>query len=153
MATETETFAGIAEERAYPPPDQFRQQANVNDPRVYEEANADFEAFWARHAEELHWFRPWDTVLEWDLPWARWFSGGKINASYNCLDRHLEERGQKTAIAWEGEFGEQVRYTYQELHREVCTFANVLKGLGLTTGDRVAIYLGMVPELPIAMLA
>jgi acetyl-CoA synthetase len=101
----------------------------------------------------LHWFQKWDRVLDWDLPWAKWFVNGKINASYNCLDRHLQERGQKPAIVWEGEFGEQRAFTYQELHREVCKFANVLKGLGLKTGDRVAIYMGMVPELPIAMLA
>jgi acetyl-CoA synthetase len=92
-------------------------------------------------------------VLEWNCPWAKWFVGGKINASYNCLDRHLQTRGQKMAIMWEGEFGEQRSLTYEELHHEVCKFANVLKGLGLKTGDRVAIYMGMVPELPIAMLA
>jgi acetyl-CoA synthetase len=136
-----------------PPPAEFVEQANISDPKVYEEADADFEGFWAKHAEKLHCFKKWGRVLEWDLPWARWFTGGKINVSYNCQDRHLERRGTKTATAWEGEFGEEARYTYEELHREVSRFANVLKGLGLETGDRVAIYMGMVPELPIAMLA
>jgi acetyl-CoA synthetase len=143
----------LTENRQYPPTPEFSRTANVADPTIYQEADADPEAFWAKCAEELHWFKHWDTVLEWNVPWAKWFSGGKINASYNCLDRHLETRGQKTAIIWEGEFGEERRFTYEELHREVCKFANVLKGLGLQTGDRVAIYMGMVPELPIAMLA
>ncbi|HEX6506932.1 MAG TPA: AMP-binding protein, partial [Chloroflexota bacterium] len=155
MATEAKISFDVllTEDRQYPPPPEFTRQANVNDPKIYDEANADPEGFWARCAEELTWFKKWDTVLEWNLPWAKWFSGGKINASYNCLDRHLEKQAQKTAIMWEGEFGEERRYTYEELHREVCKFANVLKGLGLKTGDRVAIYMGMVPELPIAMLA
>jgi acetyl-CoA synthetase len=143
----------LAEDRVYPPPPSFAEQANVNDPKIYAEANEDFEAFWAKHAESLDWLQKWDTVLEWDVPWAKWFSGGKINASYNCLDRHLQDKGSKRAIVWEGEFGEQKTYTYTELHQEVCKFANALKGLGLKTGDRVAIYMGMVPELPIAMLA
>ncbi|PZS04665.1 MAG: acetyl-coenzyme A synthetase, partial [Chloroflexi bacterium] len=155
MATETDssTRVQITEDRQHPPSKEFTQQANVRDPKVYEEANADFEGFWAKHAGELDWFQKWDTVLEWDVPWAKWFVGGKINASYNCLDRNLQERGQKNAIIWEAEDGGQRSYTYQQLHQEVCKFANVLKGLGLTTGDRVAIYMGMVPELPIAMLA
>jgi len=155
MATETNLSFDVllTEERQHPPAEAFARQANVNDPKIYAEADADYEAFWAKHAEDLHWFKKWDTVLEWDLPWAKWFSGGTINASYNCLDRHLESRGQKAAIVWEGEYGEEASYTYEELHREVCKFANVLKGMGLQTGDRVAIYMGMVPELPIAMLA
>jgi acetyl-CoA synthetase len=155
MAVENKTAFDVllTEDRMYPPREDFVRQANISDPKVYEEANADFEAFWAKHAEELSWFKTWDAVLEWDLPWAKWFVGGKINASYNCLDRHLAERGSKTAILWEGEPGDERAFTYEELHREVCTFANVLKGLGLKTGDRVAIYMGMVPELPIAMLA
>ncbi len=155
MVTESNTSstATLAEERRYPPPEQFVQGANVNDPKIYDQANANYEAFWEQHAEELHWFQKWDKVLDWDLPWAKWFVNGKINASYNCLDRHLQERGTKQAIIWEGEFGETKTYTYQELHREVSKFANVLKGLGLNTGDRVALYMGMVPELAIAMLA
>lgn len=155
MATETEQdyAGGITEERQYPPSEEFVRQANISDPNVYREADEDPEAFWAKHAEDLHWFRKWDTTLEWDLPWAKWFVGGKINASYNCLDRHLETKGHKQAIVWESEFGDVRSYTYTDLHREVCKFANVLKGMGLETGDRVAIYMGMVPELPIAMLA
>jgi len=155
MATETNLSFDVllTEERQHPPAEAFVRQANVNDPKIYAEADADYEAFWAKQADDLHWFKKWDTVLEWDSPWAKWFSGGKINASYNCLDRHLALRGQKTAILWEGEYGEEASYTYDELHREVCKFANVLKGMGLQTGDRVAIYMGMVPELPIAMLA
>jgi acetyl-CoA synthetase len=143
----------LTEDRTYPPPPEFAAQANARDSKVYAEADADYEAFWEREAEGLDWFRPWDRVLEWDTPWAKWFVGGKINASYNCLDRHLEGRGGKPAIIWEGEFGEQRSFTYRELHAEVSRFANVLKGLGLEEGDRVAIYMGMVPELPIAMLA
>ena len=97
----------LTENRQHPPSPEFSRTANVTDPSIYEIADADPEGFWAKCAEELHWFRKWDTVLEWDVPWAKWFSGGKINASYNCLDRHLETRGQKTAIMWEGEFGEE----------------------------------------------
>jgi acetyl-CoA synthetase len=155
MATETKLSFDVllTEDRQYPPPEDFAHHANITDSAVYDRAAADPEAFWSAQAENLSWFRRWDTVLEWDLPWAKWFTGGRINASYNCLDRHLPERGGKTAILWEGEFGEEVGLSYQDLHREVCKLANVLKGLGLKTGDRVAIYMGMVPELPIAMLA
>ncbi|HZT96193.1 MAG TPA: AMP-binding protein, partial [Chloroflexota bacterium] len=155
MAVETQSHFDVllAEDRQYPPPEAFASQANVQDPSVYADADRDFEAFWANHASELDWFEQWDQVLEWNLPWAKWFVGGKINASYNCLDRHLQERGNKRAIVWEGESGDRRDLTYRELHREVCRFANVLKGLGLKSGDRVAIYMGMVPELPIAMLA
>ena len=103
---------------------------------------------------ELHWFKPWDKVLEWNLPWAKWFVGGKINLSYNCVDRHaLGERAQKTALIWEGEPGEIRRLTYAELHAEVQKFANALKSLGIQKGDRVAVYMGMTPELAIALLA
>jgi acetyl-CoA synthetase len=143
----------LTEERQYPPAPAFVEQANVRDESIYQEADSDFEAFWAKHAEELDWFQKWDRVLEWELPWAKWFVGGKINVSFNCLDRHLQTRGQKRAIVWEGELGEEKTYTYEELHREVCKFATVLKGFGLKAGDRVAIYMGMVPELPVAMLA
>jgi acetyl-CoA synthetase len=143
----------LTEERQHPPSAEFAAQANVSDPEIYAGANADYVRFWEEHAEMLEWFQRWDTALEWEIPWAKWFVGGKINASYNCLDRHLASKGQKPAIVWEGEPGDERTYTYEELHREVCKFANVLKGLGLQTGDRVAIYMGMVPELPIAMLA
>src|SRR5579884_3911880 len=155
MTTEMQSHFDVllAEDRRYRPRPEFTSEANVSDPTIYEKAAADPEAFWAEQARELEWFTPWETVLEWDRPWAKWFRGGRMNASYNCLDRHLGTRGAKRAIVWEGEFGEERTLTYRELHREVCRFANVLKHLGLRVGDRVAIYMGMVPELPIAMLA
>ena len=144
----------LTEDRRFPPPPAFQEQANVNDPGVYEEAARDPEGFWARFAEELHWFKKWDKVLEWDPPYAKWFLGGKINVSYNCLDRHVATaRRNKAALIWEGEPGDRQVYTYWDLYREVCKFANALKSLGLKKGDRVTIYLPMVPELPIAMLA
>ena len=144
----------LREGRTFPPPDEFRQRANINDPGVYAEAERDPEGFWARWAEQLHWFRKWERVLEWDPPWAKWFVGGKTNLAYNCLDRHLTgARKNKAAIVWEGEPGEVRILTYWELYRQVCKFANVLKSLGVGKGDRVTIYLPMVPELPIAMLA
>jgi acetyl-CoA synthetase len=112
------------------------------------------ETFWARAADELHWFKRWDKVLEWKAPWAKWFVGGEINLSYNCLDRHVHTaRKNKAALIWESEPGEIRTYTYQQLWKEVQKFANVLKDLGVRKGDRVAIYMGMTPELPIAMLA
>ncbi|MDQ3375018.1 MAG: acetate--CoA ligase [Acidobacteriota bacterium] len=121
---------------------------------IYNQAAADPEAFWASVAENLHWFKKWDTVLKWNEPHAEWFVGGKINASYNCLDRHLEtHRKNKAAIIWEGEPGEVRTLTYQQLHRQVSKFANVMKKSGVKTGDRVALYMPLVPELAIAMLA
>ena len=148
MAEETQVHT-------YEPPEEFVAQANVNDPSVYEEAEKDYEAFWAERARELHWFKEWDQVLNWDPPEAEWFAGGKINASYNCLDYQVEQgRGDKTAILWESdEPGETRTYTYSELKAEVEKFANVLKSLGVQKGDPVSIYLPMIPELPIAMLA
>ena len=144
----------LHEDRRFPPPPEFVKQANINDPGIYEEAQRDFESFWARFAEELHWFKKWDTVLEWDPPFAKWFVGGKINMSYNCLDRHLTTaRRNKAALVWEGEPGDWKVYTYWDLYREVCRFANALKSLGVRKGDHVTIYLPMIPELPIAMLA
>ncbi len=144
----------LQEERRYPPPPAFQAQANVNDPAVYQEAAADLEGFWARQAESLDWFRPWERVLDWDAPWAKWFIGGQINASYNCLDRHVATwRRNKAAIIWEGEPGDERVLTYQDLYREVNRVALALKQSGVGKGDTVAIYLPMVPELPIAMLA
>ncbi len=144
----------LQEERTFPPSEEFRRQANMADPGVYEEALKDPEAFWAKLAEELDWFQKWDRVLEWDPPYAKWFTGGKLNVSYNCIDRHLKSaRRNKAALIWEGEPGDWKVYTYWDLYREVCQFANGLKSLGVTKGDRVTIYLPMVPELPIAMLA
>ena len=146
------------EERVFPPPADFTANARIGSLEDYEklreEASATPDIFWARMAEELHWFKKWDTVLEWNPPHAKWFVGGKINISYNCLDRHLTgARRNKAAIIWEGEPGDQRTLTYAQLHREVCRFANVLKRAGVETGDRVALYMPLVPELTIAMLA
>ena len=144
----------LQEERTFPPPEEFRKQANIADPSIYEEARRDPEGFWAKFAEELSWVRKWDKVLDWDPPHAKWFVGGKINVSFNCIDRHLTSaRRNKAALVWEGEPGDWKVYTYWDLYREVCQFANGLKSLGVKKGDRVTIYLPMVPELPIAMLA
>jgi acetyl-CoA synthetase len=145
----------FVENRTFPPPRGFADTALVNDRSLYEEAAADPEAFWARQARELlSWYDDFHTVLEWELPFARWFVGGTLNVSYNCLDRHVEAgRGDKVAFHWEGEPGDTRTLTYAELLDEVCRFANALKGLGLQRGDRVAIYMPMIPELPVAMLA
>ena len=148
----------LKEKRVFPPPPEFREKAYVKSMEEYErlhrEAIEDPEGFWGRIAEELHWFRKWDKVLEWNPPFAKWFVGGKLNITYNCLDRHLGTwRKNKAAIIWEGEPGDTRTLTYQELHYEVSRFANVLKSFGLKAGDRVAIYMPMIPELPIAMLA
>ena len=126
----------------------------MKDRGIYERAEADVEGFWAEQADRLTWFKKWDTVMEWSPPWVKWFTGGTLNASYNCLDRHVEAGGgDKVAYHWEGEPGEQRTVTYKQLLEDVCRFANALKGLGVKRGDRVAIYLGMIPELPVAMLA
>jgi acetyl-CoA synthetase len=148
----------LNESRVFPPPPEFAEQAHVKSfeeyERIYNEAAADPEAFWAKQAEELHWFKKWDTVLEWNEPFAKWFVGGKLNVSYNCLDRHLDTwRRNKAAIIWEGEPGEIKTITYLQLHQEVSRFANVLKSLGVQTGDRVALYMPLVPALAVAMLA
>ena len=159
MSHATEPAAGIEsfylEDRTFPPADEFRERALVSDGSLYDEAATDWEGFWARQAEELlDWYDPWDTVLEWKLPFARWFLGGTLNASYNCLDRHVEAgRGDRVAFHWEGEPGDTRTITYGELLADVQRFANVLKSLGVARGDRVAIYLPMIPELPVAMLA
>jgi acetyl-CoA synthetase len=141
--------------RTYEPPEEFAQRADVKDPSIYEEAERDFEGFWAEQARELHWFREWDRVLSWDPPEAQWFVGGKTNVSYNCLDYQIEQgKGDNTALKWEGDEPGDVRtFTYSELKAEVERFANVLKSLGVRKGDPVSIYLPMIPELPIAMLA
>jgi len=151
MANEIDAL--LQENREFPPSDAFRKQANVSDAAVYSKTAQDREGFWANWAEQLDWQTKWDKVLDWKPPYAKWFVGGKLNASYNCLDRHLATRGDKTAIIWEGEPGEVRRFTYRELHAEVSKFANVLKSLGVQTGDRVAIYLPLIPEAVIAMLA
>ncbi|MDR7482537.1 MAG: acetate--CoA ligase [Armatimonadota bacterium] len=144
----------LVEQRVFAPPEAFRARANVNDPAIYEAARRDPEGFWAAAAEELHWFRPWDRVLEWTPPVAQWFVGGRTNIAYNCLDRHLRTpRRNKAAIIWEGEPGETRVLTYWDLAREVNRCANALLAMGVQRGDRVAIYMPMIPELPIAMLA
>ena len=145
----------LQEDRSFPPPADFAARANLSAPDIYAKAAADPEGFWAGLAEELDWFQKWDTVLDWsDAPFAKWFIGGKLNVSYNCIDRHVKNgRRNKAAIVWEGEPGDWKVYTYGDLLREVCQFANGLKSLGVKKGDRVTIYLPMTPELPIAMLA
>ncbi|RMH12914.1 MAG: acetyl-coenzyme A synthetase, partial [Gemmatimonadetes bacterium] len=144
----------LTENRRFPPPDGFQDGAVASDPRIYACAEEDFEAYWAGWAEKLDWFEKWHTVLEWTPPHAKWFVGGKLNVAHNCLDRHLcGPRRNKAALIWEGEPGDTRTFTYWDLHREVSRFANVLKGLGVGKGDRVAIYLPMIPEAAIAMLA
>jgi acetyl-CoA synthetase len=148
----------LQETRSFPPPPEFSKNAHIRTEEDYQrlcaKAAADPEAFWADIARELHWFKPWDNVLEWETPWSKWFVGGQINLSYNCLDRHVATfRKNKAAIIWESEPGEVRTLTYQQLLQEVNKCANVLKALGIKSGDRVAIYMGMCPELPIAMLA
>ncbi len=144
----------LDEQRSFAPPAAFARGAHVRDRAPYERAAHDREGYWADWARQLQWVRPWDRVLEWKPPHAKWFVGGKLNASVNCLDRHVAAgRGDKTAIVWEGEPGEVRRITYSELHADVSRFANVLKGLGVARGDRVAVYMPMVPEVVVAMLA
>jgi acetyl-CoA synthetase len=151
MAQEIDAL--LQEHREFPPSEEFRRQANVNDPEIWAKAAADREGYWAGWAEQLDWRTKWDRVLEWDAPNAKWFVGGTLNAAYNCLDRHLDTRGDKVALIWEGEPGEIRRITYRELHAEVSKFANALKTLGVSKGDRVAIYLPMIVEAAVAMLA
>ncbi|MDQ3146886.1 MAG: acetate--CoA ligase [Actinomycetota bacterium] len=145
----------FTEGRTFPPPDGFKEDALVAGTFLYDEADQDDEGFWARQAADLlTWRRDWDTVLHWDLPFAKWFVGGQLNVAENCLDRHVEAGlGDRVAYHWEGEPGDTRTITYAELLDEVCRFANVLKGLGVQKGDRVNIYLPMIPELPVAMLA
>ncbi|HEX5473775.1 MAG TPA: acetate--CoA ligase [Vicinamibacterales bacterium] len=150
----TEISALLKEDRRFPPPDAWRANARINDPDVYARAAADPEAFWAGLAGELEWIRPWTSVLEWNAPHARWFSGGRLNVCANCVDRHVRgPRRNKAALVWEGEPGDRRTLTYWDLYRQVCAFANVLESLGVNRGDRVALYLPLIPELAIAMLA
>jgi acetyl-CoA synthetase len=149
-----EISALLQEDRRFPPSDAWRREAVANDPGLYARAAADPEAFWAGFARELEWMTPWSRVLEWNPPNAKWFVGGKLNASVNCLDRHVRgPRRNKAALIWEGEPGDRRTLTYWDLYRQVSAFANVLKSLGVKRGDRVALYLPLVPELAIAMLA
>src|SRR6059036_767464 len=148
----------LKENRVFKPPKEFSAKAHIKSmaqyERMYRESVRDPEKFWGKVAQDLHWFKKWTRVRQWKLPFVKWFVGGRTNISYNCLDRHLETaRKNKAALIWEGEPGEIRTLTYQQLHHEVCKFANVLKILEIKKGDRVVIYMGMVPELPIAMLA
>jgi acetyl-CoA synthetase len=144
----------LQENRLFPPPEKFREQANANDEEIYERARRDPEGFWEAEARKLDWFATWQKVCEWNAPWAKWFVGAKLNVTYNCVDRHAASaRRNKAALVWEGEPGDQRVLTFGMLEREVNRFANALKSLGVRKGDRVAIYMGMIPELPITMLA
>ncbi|HEX2119508.1 MAG TPA: acetate--CoA ligase [Acidimicrobiales bacterium] len=145
----------LLEERRFPPPEEFKKDALVVDTWMYEEAERDWQGFWAKQALDLlDWAEEWHTILEWELPFAKWFVGGKLNVAYNCVDRHVEAgRGEKVAYHWEGEPGDTRTVTYADLQVEVARFAAVLRSLGVAKGDRVAIYMPMIPELPVAMLA
>ena len=144
----------LHENRSFPPPPAFRSKARIQDEQIYAEAERDPEAFWAKFADELEWSRRWDKVLDWNPPHAKWFVGGQLNVSVNCLDRHVRgARRNQPAIVWEGEPGDRRTLTYAELFRDVSKFANVLRSLGIRKGDRVAIYMPLVPELAVAMLA
>ena len=144
----------LQERRTFAPPEDFVEQANLNDLSVYAEAERDPEAWWASQAERLDWFQRWDAVMEWEPPITSGSSAGRLNASHNCLDRHIESsNGDRVAYHWIGEPGEKRTITYRDLHEEVCKLANALKDLGVAKGDRVAIYMPMIPELPAAMLA
>ncbi|MFS8583768.1 MAG: acetate--CoA ligase [Acidimicrobiia bacterium] len=145
----------LVEDRTFPPPEHFKADALVTGAEVYDEAEKDWQGFWARQAAELvSWYDEWHTILEWDPPFAKWFVGGTLNVSYNCLDRHVEAGlGDRVAYHWEGEPGDRRTITYAQLLDEVQRFANVLRDLGVRRGDRVAIYMPMIPELPVAMLA
>jgi acetyl-CoA synthetase len=154
-ATGSSAIEGLlAEGRVFEPPEAFRARAVVADPTIRERAAADYEGFWAEQAARLDWSRPWETVLDWDPPWVKWFVGGRLNAAVNCVDRHVAAGGgDKVAYYWEGEPGDRRVITYSGLLADVCRLANGLRSLGVGKGDRVAIYLGMIPELPVAMLA
>ncbi len=158
MADTKSIESSLKERRVFPPGREFSDRARVGSLEAYEALYArslkDPDGFWAEVASELEWFEPWSSVMEWDAPWVKWFLGARTNLSYNCLDRHLTTwRKNRAALIWEGEPGDVRVFTYQMLHGEVCRFANVLRALGLEAGDRATIYLGMIPELPIAMLA
>ena len=163
MALESGSGSGsitsvLQETRTFPPPPEFAKAAHISSLDEYQalwnQAKNDPEGFWSEQALLLSWFKPWDKVLEWNAPFARWFLGGKLNASYNCVDRHCQGPDKnKAALIWEGEPGERRVLRYQDLLREVSRFANVLKSLGIKKGDVVAIYMPMIPELVIAALA
>src|SRR3954454_23669800 len=159
MATEGQTLEQRLEElldqEKFSPPKEFAEQAIVTDEKIWDKAAEDREAFWAEQAAALHWETKWDQVLDWsNKPFAKWFVGGKLNVSYNCLDRHVEAgNGDRVAFHWRGEEGEEEDLTYAGLHRDVQKFANVLKDKGIEQGDVVGIFLPMIPEVVVAMLA
>ena len=158
MTQPKEIESVLNESRVFPPPAGFAAGAEISSfeqyEQIYAEAAADPVAFWEEQAKALDWFEPWTKGLEWNEPFAKWFVGGRLNVSYNCLDRHLNTwRRNKAAIIWEGEPGEIKTITYLQLHQEVSRFANVLKKLGVASGDRVALYMPLVPALAVAMLA
>ena len=151
---ERDLEALLTETRKFVPAAEFTEEANAGDASIYEKAAADPEGFWAAWATQLDWFEPFDEVLDWQPPYAKWFAGGKLNASFNCLDRHVRTwRRNKAALVWEGEPGDERVFTYWDLYRETAKFANALLRMGVRKGDRVAIYLPMIPEAAIAMLA
>ena len=145
----------LLEQETFPPPDGFREQAVVSDESIYDEADKDYEGFWEQQAEALDWEQKWDQVLDWsDPPNAKWFVGGKLNVAHNCVDRHVEAgNGDRVAFHWRGEEGEERDITYADLHRDVQKFANALKDRGVEAGDVVGIFLPMIPEVVVAMLA
>src|SRR3954462_10602165 len=145
----------LLDQEKFEPPEEFKEKALWNDPSIYDEANKDWKAWWEKQAEELHWFDKWDDVLDdSNPPFYKWFTGGKINASYNCLDRHVEAGiGDRVAFHWRGEGGEERDVTYAELLRDTQKLANALKDHGIEQGDVVGIYLPMIPEVVVAMLA
>src|SRR6188768_4217334 len=154
MATLEDQLEELLDQETFSPPEGFKDSAVVDDPAIYEQAE-DYEAFWGERAEALHWETKWDKVLSWsDKPFVKWFVGGKLNVAYNCVDRHVEAgNGDRVAYHWRGEEGEELDITYADLHRDVQKFANALTTLGVGKGDVVAIYLPMIPEVAVAMLA
>lgn len=147
----------VLEEKPIPPPTKFQKRARVRTlkeyKKMYDRAKKDPEGFWGEQAKLLDWFERPKKVLEWNLPHAKWFAGGKLNVAHNCLDRHLAKKGKKVALFWEAEDGKRLKFTYAQLHKRVCKFANALLTLGVKAGDCVAVYMPMIPELPIALLA
>src|SRR3954449_6282289 len=156
MSDNHNTIADLMlENRKFPPSHEFKRQALVTDTSMYDDADEDYQGFWARQSSDLlTWSADWSTICEWELPYAKWFVGGQLNVSYNCLDRHvLAGNGDKVAFHLKGEPGDTRTVTYNDLLADTQKFANVLKGFGVTTGDRVNIYMPLIPEVVVAMLA
>src|SRR4051794_7619103 len=159
MTTEGQTLeqqlGALLEQERFEPPEEFAEQAVVTDPGIFERADQDPEGFWSEQADALHWDQRWDQVLDWsNPPFAKWFVGGRLNVAYNCVDRHVEAgNGDRVAFHWRGEEGEERDITYADLHRDVQRFANALKDRGIGAGDVVGIFLPMIPEVAVAMLA